>query len=242
MTPSDDALGRALLDHLEGVAGPELQLESDDGTVRTADLQPADFFLPFETWPAWERAALEAAAGSVLDLGAGAGRHAVHLQAVGRSVTAVDASPGAVAVCRARGIRDVRHLDLRDPPECLWDTVLLMGGNLGVAGGWEQTRDLLHRLAATAPPGGALIGDSVDPTSEDPDDLAYEAANEAAGRYRGHIRLRLRYGDLVGRWWEQINIASADLEALISGTGWVLDDRFGDADGYAVVLRRTART
>ena len=52
------------------------------------------------------------------------------------------------------------------------------------------------------PVGGLLIGDSVDPTSDDPDDLAYESRNEEAGFQRGHVRLRLHYGDLVTPWWD----------------------------------------
>ena len=234
-----DAFGRALLDHLEGNDGPPLLLESDDGDIRTADLQPADFFLPVDAWPRWERDALDAATGAVLDLGAGAGRHAVHFGSMGHRVTAVDVSPGAVAVCRARGVADVRELDLRDLPNGSWDTVLLMGGNLGLAGDWRPTRELLSRLASMVPVGGVLIGDSVDPTSDDRGDLAYEAKNEAAGFHRGHVRLRLRYGDLVGAWWDQLNIAPSELADLVDGTGWTLQERFDDPEGYAVVLRRS---
>jgi SAM-dependent methyltransferase len=234
-----DALGRALLDHLEGNDGPPLLLESDDGDVRTADLQPADFFLPVDAGPRWERDALDAATGAILDLGAGAGRHAVHFRSMGHPVTAVDVSPGAVAVCRTRGVADVRELDLRDPPDGSWDTVLLMGGNLGLAGDWQPTRNLLGRLASMVPVGGVLIGDSVDPTSDDPEYLAYEARNDAAGFHRGHVRLRLRYGDLVGAWWDQLNIAPSDLDHLVDRTGWTLEGRFDDPEGYSVVLRRS---
>ena len=40
----------------------------------------------------------------ILDIGAGAGRAALALQAMGRQVLAVDVSPGAVEVCRRRGV------------------------------------------------------------------------------------------------------------------------------------------
>jgi SAM-dependent methyltransferase len=114
----------------------------------------------------------------VLDLGAGAGRHSLHLQSLGHRVTAVDTSPGAVEVCRARGIGDVRLADLTKlVDERTWDTILLMCGNLGLAGDWEPTRRLLMRLRKRASRGGILIGDSVDPTSDDPIDLAYEERN-----------------------------------------------------------------
>jgi hypothetical protein len=154
-------------------------------------------------------------------------------------VTAVDASPGAVAVCRARGIRDVRLADLRSlEADRRWDTVLLMCGNLGLAGDWDPTRTLLTRLAACTTQGGLLIGDSVDPTSDDPLDLEYEERNRREGFHVGHVRLRLRYRDLMTPWWEQINIPPTELETLVDGTGWSLEERLLDDEGYAVVLRR----
>jgi SAM-dependent methyltransferase len=236
---TQDAFGRALLDHQRGRNGPLLMLEGDDGSIRPADLQPEEFFLPFEEWAPWEQQLIDTAAGAVLDLGAGAGRHAIYLQNLGHDVTAVDVSPGAVQVCRARGIHDVRTADLREfSIDGRWDTVLLMCGNLGLAGDWEPTRILLKRLAGMASEQGLLIGDSVDPTSHDPDDLAYENRNQQAGFHRGHVRLRLHYGDLVTPWWDQINLPPEELEELIKGTGWSLIEILGDAEGYGVVLRR----
>jgi SAM-dependent methyltransferase len=233
-----DAFGRALLDHHEGRPGLQLMLEADDGSIRPADLQPKDFFLPHEAWPWWEQRVLSQARGAVLDLGAGAGRHSLHLQSLGHRVTAVDTSPGAVEVCRARGIGDVRLADLTKlVDERTWDTILLMCGNLGLAGDWEPTRRLLMRLRKRASRGGILIGDSVDPTSDDPVDLAYEERNRVDGFHRGYFRLRLHYGDLVTPWWDQINFPPADIQTLVEETGWTLDQRLGDADAYVVVLR-----
>jgi SAM-dependent methyltransferase len=236
---AQDAFGRALLDHQQGRIGPPLLLESDDGSLRPADLQPEDFFLPFEEWSSWEQRLISTADGTVLDLGAGAGRHSLHLQQSGHRVTAVDNSPGAVQVCRARGLREVRSADLREfPADGIWDTVLLMGGNLGLAGDWEPTRDLLGRLARVTTVDGLLIGDSVDPTSDDLDDLAYERRNEEAGFHRGHVRLRLHYGDLATPWWDQINVPPTEIEQLVNGTSWSLVESLGDAEGYGVVLGR----
>jgi SAM-dependent methyltransferase len=234
-----DAFGRAILDHHEGRRGWELLLERDDGSIGPADVQPEDFFLPHAAWPSWERAAIARAQGSVLDLGAGAGRHSLHLQGLGNRVTAVDVSPGCVAVCRARGIADVRLVDLRTlTPGERWDSILLMCGNLGLGGDLQPSLRLLSTLADLTNEGGLLIGDSVDPTSEDPLDLAYEERNRAAGFHRGHVRLRLRYRDLVSPWWDQINLVPADLEGLLERTGWALEERIDADDGYAVILRR----
>jgi SAM-dependent methyltransferase len=235
---TQDAFGRALLDHHEGRPGPRLMLEADGGSLRPADLQPNEFFQPHDAWPRWEQRAIGHAQGAVLDLGAGAGRHSLHLQNLGHRVTAVDNSPGAVEVCRSRGIGDVRMADLTKlVANGTWDTILLMCGNLGLAGDWEPTRRLLTRLRKRTSRGGILIGDSVDPTSDDPLDLAYEERNRSEGFHRGHVRLRLHYGDLVTPWWDQINFPPADIRGLLEGTGWRLDERLGGADGYAVVLR-----
>ena len=238
----EDAFGRALADHHAGRLGPELMLEVDDGS-RIPALPPAWFFQAEDGWSAADRRALAAVArGPVLDLGCGAGRHALHLQRCGSAVTAIDMSPGAVAVCRARGLRDVRLGDLTDPPrDWRWGTVLLMGGNLGLAGDWDATRRLLAQLADLAAPGARLIGDSVDPTlTDNPRHLAYQRAQRDAGRYVGQVRLRLRYGARVTPWWEQLNVRVADLVPLVQGTGWAVEDHRTDGVDHYVILTKPA--
>jgi SAM-dependent methyltransferase len=235
-----DAFGQALQDHHAGRPGPTLLLDVEDGSSMPA-LPPAWFFQTADAWPAAERQVLAAvAAGPVLDLGCGAGRHALHLQQRGYAVTAIDMSPGAVAVCRARGLRDVRLGDLTDPPgDQRWGTVLLLCGNLGLAGDWDGTRRLLVQLAALAAPGARLIGDSVDPTiTDNPRHLASQQAKRAAGVYVGHVRLRLRYGDVTTPWWEQLNFRLTDIGPLIAGTGWeVAAHRIDGADHYIILTK-----
>lgn len=242
LQPEDDAFGRALQDHLSGAPGPTLMLEVDDGT-RVPAMPPDWFFLPEAAWAAPERAVLQVVTGGpVLDLGCGAGRLALHFQERGFAVTAVDVSPGAVAVCRARGVHDVRLRDLTAPPaDRRWGAILLMCGNLGLAGNSEATRRLLTRLAALAAPGAVLIGDTVDPTmTDEPRSLAYQQAQREAGNDPGQVRLRLRYGALVTPWWEQLNIPIADIAALVQDTGWHLAEHLVDGADHYVVLRRAA--
>jgi SAM-dependent methyltransferase len=212
-------------------------LERDDGSIGPADLQPEDFFLPHEAWPWWEQRALGLAMGPVLDLGAGAGRHSLYLQSLGHAVTAVDSSPGAVDVCRARGVRDVRLADLTTfRGNRRWETLLLMCGNLGLAGDWQPTRRLLIQLRDMTVPGGLLIGDSVDP--DDPEDLEYQERNHRQGFHPGRVRLRFHYGEMVTPWWALLNLPPADIEALVDGTGWTLEEQLRDGDDHVVVLRR----
>lgn len=103
---------------------------------------------------------------------------------------------------------------------------------------WDPTRRLLLALAGSTNPGGCLIGDTVDPTSDDPADLDYEEHNQRAGFHRGHVRLRLHYGGVATPWWDILNIPTSEIETLIESTPWSLEESAGDDEGYAVVLRR----
>jgi SAM-dependent methyltransferase len=220
---SSDAWGRALLDQLDqrDVAQPLLELDSGDVVPA---MHPDWFFRPFEAWDWWEPELLSAVIeGPVLDLGCGAGRVALHLQQLGFAVTAVDNSPGAVEVCRRRGVVDVRLGDLNDPPDDhRWGAVLLLCGNLGLGGSWECNRTLLRRLSDLAAPNAVLVGDSVNFRGE------------------GDLRLRIRYGGAVTPWWRQRNVKATEVPALVDGTGWRVERQFEDGDDHAVILRRSA--
>lgn len=218
--PEGDAFGQALADHLAGRDASGLELETASGYVGPA-LSPEWFFRPFDRWDWWERELVEqVVAGPVLDLGAGAGRAALWCQERGLEVTAVEASPLAADVCRARGVHDVRLGDLNDPPtDRAWAAVLLLCGNLGLGGSYDGIRLLLSRLAKICVPGAALIGDSVDPGGP------------------GDVRLRLRYQGRATPWWQQYNIPPAEIPSLVEGTGWTLARHIIELPDHAVLLR-----
>jgi RimJ/RimL family protein N-acetyltransferase len=219
--PEGDAWGNALLDYQRGVWVPMPELETDLGHVGDA-MHPEWFFRDYDRWDWWERELLPLAAqGPALDLGAGAGRAALWLQNRGIDVTAVDSSPGAVRVCRERGLLDVREADLNTPPDDRrWRAIFLLCGNLGLGGSWEANRALLARLAVVAAPGAILVGDTVEPAGPP------------------EIGLRIRYKGTATRWWRQRNVAVAEIPSLIDGTGWSLDRQLVDQPDHAVLLRR----
>ena len=219
--PEGDAWGNALRDHLLGAWTPTPELEVDGGDVGEA-MPPSWFFRGFAEWDWWERELLPLAiAAPALDLGAGAGRASLWLQDRGAEVTAVDSSPGAVRVCRARGVRDARLGDLNHPPDDKpWRLILLLCGNLGLGGSFEGNRRLLARLAEVAAPDAVLVGDTVDPGG-DPD-----------------VRLRIRYKGEATPWWSQRNIPVREMRSLVDGSGWVMDRHLIDAPDHAVFLRR----
>lgn len=161
----------------------------------------------------------------MLDIGAGAGRHSLEAQRRGLEVVAIDISPGAVDACHRRGVRDARLLPLEEIDEQLgvFDTALLMWGNLGLAGNAAETSALLQRLHDVTSSEGRIVFDTVDPHVEnDADDLAYLERNRVTGRMPGEVTIRIRYRELATPWFTLLCLSPAELEALAEGTGWRL--------------------
>ena len=131
MDDREDAFGLALLHRLEGRKDADVIIERDDGFVE-AERAGDFYFAPRRRWWAPERRALRLARGRVLDIGCGAGRVLLDLQERGFDVVGIDHSPGAVEVCRRRGVRDVRVQGFEDVDESVgrFDTVVAAAGHL----------------------------------------------------------------------------------------------------------------
>jgi SAM-dependent methyltransferase len=147
------------------------------------------FRSPSEMGPV-EVAALERARGRVLDLGAGAGAHALPLQGRGLAVTAAELLPAGRAAMVEAGLADVREGGLETVrPDERFDTVLVLMNGLGLAETLAGLPAFLERLAEVLSPGGQILADSTDPRAwDDPGD----------GRYAGEVHMRLRFAGAAG--------------------------------------------
>ena len=92
-----DGYGEMLLAALDESGGEMLEIvERDDGLIMASRFGLGYYFAPYGKWPLRQRRALRLARGRVLDVGAGAGRVALHLQQKGHEVVAIDSSPGEI--------------------------------------------------------------------------------------------------------------------------------------------------
>ena len=234
-----DAFGHQLLDYWRGDHGLLEVIERDDGYISISG-PVRGYFAPPEDWHPGDRAALMCVRGRVLDVGSGAGRHDLYLQEQGFDVTALDNSPLALDVCRARGVVHtlLKPVTLLSPDDGPFDTVLMMGGNYGLMGGWTRGRWLLRRLHRLTTAEGRLIVCSRDPYGTDsPLHLAYHARNRARGRMSGQVRIRVRYLSHVGPWFDYLLASRAEMEAMLAGTGWHVSSYLGDGEpGYLAVI------
>src|SRR5690606_38657314 len=100
-------------------------------TVYTDQMEPDE--LPVEylfrepsQMPEREQFALAQARGRILDVGAGAGSHALAFQLAGQDVTALEISEAAVAVQLARGVQNTLPGDFFTLSPQPFDTLLLL--------------------------------------------------------------------------------------------------------------------
>jgi SAM-dependent methyltransferase len=236
LTPDEDAFGHLLNDHLAGRRVVEV-VERDDGCIFTGE--PDYYLAPFRCWWPQERRAMRFVRGRVLDLGCGAGRAGLHLQSRGREVVGIDVSPLAVELARQRGLADVRlgTLDSAVRPGERFDTILLLGNNLGLLAGEQQGRRVLRKLVRVATGRGRVLAGSYDPY-DGASELArgYQARNRERGRMGGAERLRVRYRQYATPWYDHLFASRDEVERLVEGTGWVASRFLGDGPGYVAVL------
>lgn len=236
-----DAFGRVLRRCWDAGASPGIAfeiIERDDGHVGVGD--SARYFDGPELWSPAERWGCAQVAGRVLDVGCGAGRHAVNLMASGHDVVGLDVSPGAVSVACERGVRAV-HGSVSNVPAGIgvFDTIVCLGNNMGLLGGRENARAILESLTEVARPGACLIGSGLDPyMTNNPEHHTYHDLNRRRGRMPGHLRIRVRDGHLATEWFDYVFMSETELVELLNGTPWRLSAVERDGANYCVRLDR----
>ena len=161
-----DPYGRAIRDYHRGEQSEPLY--DVDGTERREHPIDAFYFEPFDPdgrRSGWLASHLE---GPLLDLGAGAGRHALYFQERFETV-ALDASEHLVDVMADRGVDDVRRGSMFALRERFgrdrFRSALSIGTQLCLAGSMDGLGRLLGDLAHVTMPDATAVVDSYDPTT-----------------------------------------------------------------------------
>lgn len=236
MNPNEDAFGQMMMASLRGTPEQEV-VERDDGFINLGR-GSALYFAPFESWSATEREASAYVRGRVLDIGCGAGRHALYFQEHGHEVVATDVSPLAIKVCQERGVRDARVLAVTQHTRTMgsFDTITLWG-SFGMMGNFKRARWLLRRFRGIAPDGGRLIAAALNPYgTDDPAHLAYHERNRQRGRMGGQTRLRVRFHQYATPWFDHLFVAPNEMNDILDGTGWRIVHLLGNENGSYIAI------
>ncbi|MFB2118630.1 class I SAM-dependent methyltransferase [Parapedobacter sp. 2B3] len=229
-----DVLGHALHDYLQGHRGDQLLTHTSFGGVE--EMPVAEFFRSPVDFPELEHIALSLCDGRVLDVGAGAGSHALFLQKRGMDVTALERSPLAGTVMRGRGVKQVITADIFEYSGGQYDTLLFLMNGIGVAGTLDGLTSLLNHCKTLLNPGGQLLFDS--------SDIAYLYADGTVDKpagYYGEIRYQYAYKGKRSASFDWLFIDQDTLISVARPMGWVVQILYEDGhDQYLVRMELMA--
>ncbi len=222
-----DAYGRQLLEQYNNQTATAEIIERDDDYIDTGS-DAGLYFSEYRQWSPLERRAIKRARGKILDIGCGAGRHSLHLQKKGFDVTAIDNSPGAIKVCKLRGLKQafVRPIaDIDKFKSNSFDTILMFGNNFGLFGDAENARLLLEKMNRITAPDAQIIAGTRNPYQTDnAEHLQYHKLNRRRGRMGGQIRMRVRFGKIVGEWFDYLFVSPEEMEKIIAASDWEIKE------------------
>lgn len=196
LSPNNDPMGAAIRDYQNKGKASRLRVLS---SMFDEDEMPvAHLFRTFNQMPRLEQKALSMAKGRVLDIGAGAGCHALALQERGLEVKAIDISLLSCEVMKERGVKNAECVNLFNPQlQGKYDTLLLLMNGTGIAGKLNRLSMLLNRLKELLAKGGQILIDS--------SDLKYIYENEDGSMdidlnapYYGEVDYQMQYKNIKG--------------------------------------------
>ncbi len=154
-----DLFGKAILDYQTGNAPEDLITETS--ISEEDEMSVAYLFREYKEMPALEKKALSLAKGRVLDVGCGAGSHALFLQK-GLEVMAIDISPNAIEACKLRGVKHAVCANVLELENEKFDTIILLMNGTGIFGKLNHITTYLQKLKSLLNNGGQVLIDSSD--------------------------------------------------------------------------------
>lgn len=193
----EDPMGAAIRDYFR--QGKSAQLKVLSSLFDDDEMPVPHLFRSYDEMPPLEQCALKEARGKVLDVGAGAGCHALALQERGLDVTAVDISPLSCETMKERGVANVECVNIFNQRfQARFDTLLLLMNGTGIAGKLSRLPQLLSRLKQLMNLGAQILIDSSDlrHVYEDEDGVLDV---DLDGAYYGEVDYQMTYRNIIGK-------------------------------------------
>jgi hypothetical protein len=160
-------------------------------------------------------------------------------------VTGIDNSPGAISVCKLRGLEKAKLLPIEQVdklPEHHFDTILMMGNNFGLMGNPKKAKQILEKFSTITSNDSQIIAQNRDPyKTNNPVHLSYHRLNRKRNRMAGQIRMRIRYSNIIGNWFDYLFVSPEEMMQILQGTGWALSKTFTEGPEYIAVIKRVRK-
>lgn len=217
-----DILGQAITDYYNYERDQVLWVHDKFGPK--VEMPVATYFRNELKMPELELKALDLCKGKVLDIGAGAGSHALALEDRSIAVTALEISPMATEIMRQRGVEKVVNKDIYCYQEEKFDTLLLLMNGIGLTGTTEGLRRFLQHTRTLLHTGGQLIFDSSDVA------YLYEGDIPVLDHYYGEIKCRYEYKKQKTDWFTWLYIDPVTLGLIATSEGFQAEVMFEDGN------------
>jgi 2-polyprenyl-3-methyl-5-hydroxy-6-metoxy-1,4-benzoquinol methylase len=149
-------------------------------------------FRSYDEMPIIEQKALDLCEGKILDLGCGAGSHAMYLQNKGLPVEAIDISEGAIETCTLRGINNATVQNIWQLKNKKYDTILSMMNGIGISEKLENLTSFLIHLKTLLNVDGQILLDSSDIIYMYEEDKR-ESISKETEKYYGEVTFEMVY-------------------------------------------------
>jgi len=225
-----DVFGKALQDQFDKGSAEILWLNN---SYDEPEEMPVDiFFRREEEMPDIELEAMDLCEGRILDVGGGAGSHALILQERGFDITALDISPIAVEIMKKRGVVNAVEGDIFSYQGEKFDTLLFLMNGIGLTGTMEGFNKFLIHAKSLLNEDGQLLFDSSDIK------YLYEDAEMPADHYYGEVSYQYEYNNEKGDWFNWLYIDPQLLKKTAKEAGWECHLLFDDGqDQYLAEMR-----
>lgn len=212
-----DILGNALLDYHFGKYTEDIITETN---ISDADELPLPYlFRSYSEMPKLEQTALKLCHGTILDVGCGAGSHALYLQEKGLNVTAIDTSEGAVKVAKLRGLHHVLSEAFLNHKAGKYNTILLLMNGTGIFERVSAVPDYLQHLKTLLNENGQILIDSSDLQymyPENEDGSIWVPANH----YYGELQFTMSYKGEKTTEFSWLYLGESLFEELATSNGF----------------------
>lgn len=238
----NDILGYAMTDHYQGRFTGKLWVHNKYGPRE--EMPVHIYFRDMEAMPELEWMALQQCRGKILDIGAGAGSHALALQQLGQDVTALDISPLLATLMDNRGVKKVIRGDFFELPAgtdeagggagtrrpAAYDTLLLLMNGIGLAATLDGLNRFLQKAQKLLRPGGQLLFDSSDIS------YLYKGKPSKGPGYYGELFYQYEYKRQRSDWFQWLFIDRKTFTAIAAKAGW--ETEILSEDGHDQYLAR----